>query len=67
MQSTPAVDSQVSNRWGRWNKWGGWQSSAKVLNGKVGINGEIGKNAAIRNVIKIKSSNDLVKISTIRT
>ena len=34
------------------------------MNRKVGLNGEAGKNTAIRNFIEIKSSNDLVKIST---
>ena len=40
---------------------------SKVINGEVGINEKSGKNAAIRNFIEIKSSNDLVKISTKRT
>ena len=31
------------------------------------MNGEAGKNTAIRNFIGIKSSNDLLKISTKRT
>ena len=39
----------------------------KLINVEVGINGEAGKNTAIRNFIEIKSSNDLVKISTKRT
>ena len=43
------------------NKRGGWQKSPKL------INGEAGKNTAIKNFIEIKSSNDLVKISTKRT
>ena len=50
---------------GRWNKQGGSQKSPKVINREVGINGEAGKNTAIRNFIEIKSSSDLVKISTI--
>ena len=39
----------------------------KLMNEEVGINGEAGKKTAIRNFIEIKSSNDLVKISTKRT
>ena len=64
--------SRASNRRGGWNKWGGWQILVKIINGEgaingeVGINGETGKNTAIRNFIEIKSSNDLVKISTKR-
>ena len=46
---------------------GGWQKSPKLINKEVGINREAGKNTAIRNFIEIKSSNDLVKISTKRT
>ena len=42
------------------------KKSPKLINEEVGISGETGKNIAIRN-IKIKSSNDLVKISTKRT
>ena len=56
-----------NNKWGGCNKRGGWQKSPKLINGEVGINGETGKNTAIRNFIEIKSSNDLVKISTKRT
>ena len=56
-----------NNKWGGCNKRGGWQKSPKLINGEVGINGEAGKNTAIRNFIEIKSSNDLVKISTKRT
>ena len=37
------------------------------IEGEGRINGEAGKNTAIRNFIEIKSSNDLVKISTKRT
>ena len=37
------------------------------MNEEVGMNGEAGKKTAIRNFIEIKSSNDLVKISTKRT
>ena len=37
------------------------------MNGEVGINGVAGKNTAIRNFTEIKSSNDLVKLSTKRT
>ena len=55
------------NKWGGCNKWGGWQKSPKLINREVGINGEAGKNTAIRNLTEIKSSNDLVKISTKRT
>ena len=47
-----------NNKWGGCNKRGGWQKSPKL------INGETGKNTAIRNFIEIKSSNELVKIST---
>ena len=39
---------------------------SRVSNGG-GINGKTGKNAAIRNLVEIKSSNDLVKISPKRT
>ena len=46
------------------NKRGGCQKSPKLTNGEVGINGEAGENRTIRNFIEIKSSNDLVKIST---
>ena len=46
------------------NKRGGCQKSSKLTNGEVGINGEAGENRTIRNFIEIKSSNDLVKIST---
>ena len=42
------------------SKRGGWQKSSKL------INKEGGKNTVIRNFIEIKSSNDLVKISTKR-
>ena len=52
---------------GQNNKRGGRQKSPKLINGEVGINGHAGKNTAIRNFIEIKSSNDLVKISTKRT
>ena len=48
------------------NKRGGWQKSPRLINEEVGINGEAGKNTTIRNFIEIKSSNDLVKISTKR-
>ena len=47
--------SRVSNSRGRGGGGGG------------GINGKTGKNAAIRNLVEIKSSNDLVKISPKRT
>ena len=50
-----------NNKQGGCNKWGGWQKSPKL------INREAGKNTAIRSFIEIKSSNDLVKISTKRT
>ena len=43
------------------NKRGGWKKSPKL------INEEASKNTAVRNFIDIKSSNDLVKISTKRT
>ena len=49
------------------NKQGGWQKPPKLMNWEVRINEETGKNTAVRNFIKIKSSNDLVKISTKRT
>ena len=51
-----------NNKGGGCNKRGGWQKSPKLINGEVGINEEAGKNTAIRNLIEIKSSNDLVKI-----
>ena len=47
-----------NNKRGGCNKQGGWQKSPKL------INGEASKNTAIRNFIEIRSSNDLVKIST---
>ena len=50
-----------NNKRGRCNKRGCLQKSPKL------INEEAGKNTAIRNFIEIKSSNDLVKISTKRT
>ena len=50
-----------SNKRGGCNKRGGWPKSPKL------INGEATKNTAIINFIEIKSSNDLVKISTKRT
>ena len=56
-----------NNKQGGCNKWGGWQKSPKLINREVGINREAGKNTAIRSFIEIKSSNDLVKISTKRT
>ena len=43
------------------------KKSPKLINGEVGINEEAGTNTAIRNFIEIKSSNDLVQISTKRT
>ena len=46
---------------GRMQKRGGWQKFKKL------INVEAGKNTATRNFIEIKSSNNLVKISTKRT
>ena len=46
------------------NKPGGWQKYRKLINGEDGINREAGKNTAIRNFIEIKSSDNLVKIST---
>ena len=54
-----------NNKQGGCNKRGGWQKSPK-LNGDVGINGETGK-TAIRSFIEMKSSNNLLKISTKRT
>ena len=59
--------SAQNDKRGRCNKRGGWQKSPQLINREVGINGEAGKNTAIRNLIEIKSSNDLVKISTKRT
>ena len=55
------------NKLGGCNKRGGWQKSPNLINREVGIYGEAGKNIAIRNFIELKSSNDLVKISTKRT
>ena len=66
-------EEEGQNKWGGWqisaqnNKRGGWQKSPKLINREVGINGEAGKNTTIRNFTEIKSSNDLVKISTKRT
>ena len=48
------------------NQRGSWQKSLKLKNGEVEINGEAGKNTAIRNFIEIKSSKNLVEISTKR-
>ena len=56
-----------NNKWEVCNKRGGQQKSPKLINGEVGINGEACKNTAIRNFIEIKSSKDLVTISTKRT
>ena len=62
--------SRVSNRRRGRNKREGWQISAIIINGEGAINGEVGinqetdQNTAIRNFIEIKSSSDLVKIST---
>ena len=36
------------------------------MNREVGLNEEAGKSTAIRNFIEMRSSNDLVKISTIK-
>ena len=55
-----------NNKQGRCNKREGWRKSPKLINVEVGINGEAGKNTAIRNFIEIKSSDNLVKISTKR-
>ena len=59
--------SRVSNRRQGRNKRGGWQISEKITNMEGAINGEAGKNTAIINFIGIKSSANLVKISTKRT
>ena len=59
--------SQVSNRRDGQNKRGGWQIPGKVISREGAINREVGKNAAIINFIEVKSSNNLVKISTKRT
>ena len=53
-----------NNKRGGSNKWGHWQKSLKLRNEEIVINGKAGKNTVIRNFIEIKSSNDLVKIST---
>ena len=69
--------SRISNRRGGRKKRGGWQILAKIINGgwqkspklmnmEVGLNEEAGKSTAIRNFIEMRSSNDLVKISTIK-
>ena len=47
-----------NNKRGGCNKRGGWQKFPKL------INREARKNTEIRNFTEIKSSNDLVKIST---
>ena len=49
------------------HKWGDWQKSPRLINEEVGINGDAGKNTKIRHFIKIKSSKDLLKISTKKT
>ena len=56
-----------NNKRGRCNKREGWRKSPKLINGEVAINGEAGKNTAIRNFIEIKSSDNLVEISTKKT
>ena len=56
-----------NNKRGGCNKRGGWQKSPKLVNGEVGINGKAGKNTAIKNLMEIKTSNDLVEISAKRT
>ena len=56
-----------NNKRGGCNKRRRRQKSSKLLNGEVGTNWKAGKNTAIRNFIEIKSSNDLVKISTTKT
>ena len=61
------ADFGQNNKRGGCNKQRGCQKSPKLINGEVAINGEAGKNTANRNFIEIKSSNDLVKISTKRT
>ena len=53
-----------NNKWGGCNKRGHWQKSLKLINEEIVINGKAGKNTVIRSFIEIKSSNDLVKIST---
>ena len=53
-----------NNKRGGCNKRGGWEKSPKLINEEVGINGEAGKNTTVRYLIEIKSSNNLVKIST---
>ena len=58
------ADFSQNNKWGGCNKQWGWQKSPYLINWEVGINGEAGKNTAIRDFIEIKSSYDLVKIST---
>ena len=66
-------EEEGQNKRGDWkisaqnNKRGGWQKFPKLINREVGINGEAGKNTTIRNFTEMKSSNDLVKISTKRT
>ena len=55
-----------NNKQGGRNKLGSWQKSPKLINDEVAINKKAGKNTAIRNFIEIKSSKDLVKISTKR-
>ena len=45
---------------------GSWQKSPKLINDEVAINEKADKNTTIRNFIEIKSSKDLVKISTKR-
>ena len=56
-----------NNKRGGCNKRRGWQKSPKLINGEGATNGEAGKNTAIRNFIGIKSSSELVKISTKKT
>ena len=62
----PANFGQNNKREGC-NKRGDLQKYPKLINVEVGINGEAGKNTGIRSLIEIKSSNDLVKMSTKRT
>ena len=60
------ISTKITNGEGAINREVG-KKSPKLIHGEVGISGESGENTAIRNLIEIKPSNNLVEISTKRT
>ena len=60
------ISAKIINGKGAINREVG-KKSLKLINGEVGINREARKNSTIRNFIELKSTKDLVKISTKRT